>query len=157
MISSGCRRRGKMSIHKDLAKRTNFKVLLNGMPLGFSRVSNISATMEFEAVAEGGVNDRIHYLQKPRQSLDKLILEYGIASGEMTRTTLGAGSELSLGIVIMVMPEKGMVPTATYQADWGVVTKWEIDTLDAQSSGLVIKRVEISHTGLSETINKIGL
>lgn len=146
-----------MSIHNDLAKRTNFKVLLNGTPLGFSRVSNISATMEFEAVAEGGVNDRIHYLQKPRQTLDKLILEYGIASGELLRTTLGAGSELNLGIVIMVMPEKGMVPTATYEADWGVVTKWEIDTLDAESSGLVIKRVEISHTGLSETINKIGL
>lgn len=146
-----------MSIHNDLAKRTNFKVILNGTPLGFSRVSNISATMEFEAVAEGGVNDRVHYLQKPRQTMDKLILEYGIASGELLRTTLGAGSELSLGIVIMVMPEKGMVPTATYEADWGVVTKWEIDTLDAESSGLVIKRVEISHTGLSETINKIGL
>lgn len=146
-----------MSIHNDLAKRTNFKVILNGTPLGFSRVSNISATMEFEAVAEGGVNDRIHYLQKPRQTLDKLILEYGIASGELLRTTLGAGTELSLGIVIMVMPEKGMIPTATYEADWGVVTKWEIDTLDAESSGLVIKRVEISHTGLSETINKIGL
>ena len=146
-----------MSIHNDLAKRTNFKVILNGTPLGFSRVSNISATMEFEAVVEGGVNDRVHYLQKPRQTMDKLILEYGIASGELLRTTLGAGSELSLGIVIMVMPEKGMVPTATYEADWGVVTKWEIDTLDAQSSGLVIKRVEISHTGLSETINKIGL
>ncbi len=146
-----------MSIHNDLAKRTNFKVILNGTPLGFSRVSNISATMEFEAVAEGGVNDRIHYLQKPRQTLDKLILEYGIASGELLRTTLGAGSELSLGIVIMVMPEKGLIPTATYEANWGVVTKWEIDTLDAESSGLVIKRVEISHTGLSETINKIGL
>lgn len=146
-----------MSIHNDLAKRTNFKVILNGTPLGFSRVSNISATMEFESVVEGGVNDRVHYLQKPRQTMDKLILEYGIASGELLRTTLGAGSELSLGIVIMVMPEKGMVPTATYEADWGVVTKWEIDTLDAESSGLVIKRVEISHTGLSETINKIGL
>lgn len=146
-----------MSIHNDLAKRTNFKVILNGTPLGFSRVSNISATMEFEAVAEGGVNDRIHYLPKPRQSMDKLILEYGIASGELLRTTLGAGSELNLGIVIMVMPDKGMIPTATYEADWGVVTKWEIDTLDAGSSGLVIKRVEISHTGLSETINKIGL
>lgn len=146
-----------MSIHNDLAKHTNFKVLLNGMELGFSRVSNISATMEFEAVAEGGVNDRIHYLPKPRQTLDKLTLEYGIASGELTRTTLGVGSELSLGIVIMVMPEKGLVPTATYEAGWGVVTKWEIDTLDALSSGLVIKRIEISHTGLSETINKLGL
>lgn len=57
----------------------------------------------------------------------------------------------------MVMPEKGMVPTATYQANWGIVTKWEIDTLDATSSGLLIKKVEISHNGLSETINKIGL
>ena len=57
----------------------------------------------------------------------------------------------------MVMPEKVMVPTATYQANWGIVTKWEIDTLDATSSGLLIKKVEISHNGLSETINKIGL
>ncbi|MCI8991429.1 MAG: phage tail protein [Eubacterium sp.] len=146
-----------MSMHNDLAKHTKFKVILNGTPLGFSKVSNISATMEFETVVEGGVNDRVHYLPKPRQTMDKLVLEYGIASGELLRTTLTAGSELNMGIVIMVMPESGAIPTATYEADWGIVTKWEIDTLDALDSGLLIKKVEISHTGLNETINKIGL
>ncbi|MBD5532873.1 MAG: phage tail protein [Lachnospiraceae bacterium] len=146
-----------MAVQDNLAKRTRFQVILDGMPLGFSKVSNISTAMEFETVVEGGVNDRVHYLQKPRQSMDKLTLEYGIASGELLRTTLTAGYELKNGIIIMVMPETGMIPTATYQADWGVVTKWEIDTLDATSSGLLVKKVEISHNGLSETINKIGL
>ncbi len=146
-----------MSIHNNLAQNTKFKVILDGYPLGFSKVSNISAAMEFEAVREGGLNDRIHYLHKPRQTMDKLILEYGIASGELLRTTLTAGSELSRGIVIMVMPTEGAVPTATYAADWGIVTKWEIDALDAKTSGLLIKKLEISHTGLVETINKIGL
>ena len=146
-----------MATQDNLAKRTKFNVILDGMPLGFSKISNISATMEFETVVEGGVNDRVHYLPKPRQSLDKLILEYGIASGELLRTTLTAGYELTKGIIIMVMPDSGMVPTATYQANWGIVTKWEIDTLDATSSGLLIKKVEISHSGLDETINKIGL
>ena len=146
-----------MASQDNLAKRTKFNVILDGMPLGFSKISNISSTMEFETVVEGGVNDRVHYLPKPRQSLDKLILEYGIASGELLRTTLTAGYELTKGIIIMVMPDSGMVPTATYQANWGIVTKWEIDTLDATSSGLLIKKVEISHSGLDETINKIGL
>ena len=63
-----------MSMQNNLAKSTKFKVILNGMPLGFSKVSNISATMEFETVVEGGVNDRVHYLPKPRQSMDKLVL-----------------------------------------------------------------------------------
>ena len=134
-----------MSMQDNLAKSTKFKVILNGMPLGFSKVSNISATMEFETVVEGGVNDRVHYLPKPRQSMDKLVLEYGIASGELTRTTLTAGYELTKGIIIMVM------------SDSGIVTKWEIDTLDATNSGLLIKKIEISHNGLTETINKIGL
>jgi len=146
-----------MSIQNNLAKRTMFKVILDGMPLGFSKVSNISATMEFETVVEGGVNDQVHYLPKPRQSMDKLVLEYGIASGELLRTTLTAGYELKKGIIIMVMPDSGAIPTATYQANWGIVTKWEIDTLDATSSGLLIKKIEISHNGLSETINKLGL
>lgn len=146
-----------MAMQDNLAQRTKFKVILNGTSLGFSKVSNISATMEFEAVAEGGVNDRIHYLPKPRQAMDKLTLKYGIASGELRRTTLTAGYELKKGIIIMVMSESGLIPTATYQANWGIVTKWEIDTLDATSSGLLIKKVEISHSGLSETINKIGL
>lgn len=146
-----------MSIQNNLAKRTMFKVILDGMPLGFSKVSNISATMEFETVVEGGVNDQVHYLPKPRQSMDKLVLEYGIASGELLRTTLTAGYELKKGIIIMVMPDSGAVPTATYQANWGIVTKWEIDTLDATSSGLLIKKIEISHNGLKETINKLGL
>ena len=46
-----------MSMQNNLAKSTKFKVILNGMPLGFSKVSNISATMEFETVVEGGVNE----------------------------------------------------------------------------------------------------
>ena len=96
-----------MSIQNNLAKRTKFNVILDGMPLGFSKVSNISATMEFETVVEGGVNDRVHYLPKPRQSMDKLVLEYGIASGELLRTTLTAGYELKNGIIIMVMPDSG--------------------------------------------------
>ena len=146
-----------MASHNSLAQHTKFKVILDGIPLGFSKVSNLSASMEFEPVIEGGLNDRVHYLPKPRQTLDKLVLEYGIASGELTRTTLTAGSELSMGIVIMVMPVTGSVPTATYEADWGIVTKWEIDALDATNSGLLIKKVEISHTGLNETINKLGL
>ena len=146
-----------MAMQDNLARHTKFKVILNGKSLGFSKVSNISATMEFETVVEGGGNDRVHYLPKPRQSLDKLILEYGIASGEMSRTTLTAGYELKKGIIIMVMPDSGLIPTATYQANWGIVTKWEIDTLDAMSSGILIKKVEISHNRLSETINKIGL
>lgn len=146
-----------MASHNSLAQHTKFKVILDGIPLGFSKVSNLSASMEFEPVIEGGLNDRVHYLPKPRQTLDKLVLEYGIASGELTRTTLTAGSELSMGIVIMVMPVTGSIPTATYEADWGIVTKWEIDALDATNSGLLIKKVEISHTGLNETINKLGL
>ena len=146
-----------MAKHGNMAGHTKFKVILDGVPLGFSKVSNLSSTMEFETVSEGGVNDRVHYLPKPRQTLDKLVLEYGIASGDLLRTTLGAGSVLKMGVVIMVMPEKGTIPTATYTATWGIVTKWEIDTLDAQSSGLLIKRIEISHSGLDETINKVGL
>lgn len=146
-----------MAKQDNIAKRTRFQVILDGMPLGFSKVSNISSTMEFESVSEGGVNDRIHYLPKPKQSLDKLTLEYGIASGELLRTTLTAGYELKAGIIIMVMPDSGSIPTAIYQADWGIVTKWEIDTLDAVSSGVLVKKVEISHNGLTETINKVGI
>lgn len=146
-----------MAKQDNIAKRTRFMVILDGMPLGFSKVSNISSTMEFESVSEGGVNDRIHYLPKPKQSLDKLTLEYGIASGELLRTTLTAGYELKAGIIILVMPDSGSIPTAIYQADWGIVTKWEIDTLDAVSSGVLVKKVEISHNGLTETINKVGI
>lgn len=146
-----------MSIQSKLARNTRFKVILDKRILGFSKISNISATMEYETVAEGGVNDRVYYLPKPRQNLDKLTLEYGIASGDLLRTTLDAGTVLSTGFVIMVLPQSGSIPTATYTARWGIITKWEIDTLDAQNSSLLIKKVEISHTGLEEYINKIGL
>lgn len=146
----------KMAGHRQLAQHTTFKVILDGVSLGFSKVSNLSASMEFETVAEGGLNDRVHYLPKPRQTMDKLTLEYGVARGDGKRTALAVGSELKQGIVIMVMPVSGSSPIATYQADWGIVTKWEIDALDAGSSGLLIKKVEISHTGLRETVSQSG-
>ena len=57
-----------MAMQDNLAQRTKFKVILNGTSLGFSKVSNISATMEFEAVAEGGVNDRIQNMELPAEN-----------------------------------------------------------------------------------------
>ena len=61
-----------MSMQNNLAKSTKFKVILNGMPLGFSKVSNISATMEFETVVECDIDAYIPstYIRNEYQKLD---------------------------------------------------------------------------------------
>ena len=50
--------------------------------------------------------------------------------------------------MILVMRDGSIAKQYTFE--YGIITKWETDGLDAMSSSLLIRRIEISHTGLVE-------
>ena len=75
-----------------------------------------------------------------------MILEKGVqTSGLDDALTLGAIVNAGM---ILVMRDGSIAKQYTFE--YGIITKWETDGLDAMSSSLLIRRIEISHTGLVE-------
>ena len=56
---------------------TRFVLLLGALTFGFSKVSNVSKSIEYETIQEGGVNDFVYALPKPAAEVHKLQLERG--------------------------------------------------------------------------------
>lgn len=134
------------SVQNSLVTNHQFLVSLNLQLFSFAKVTNITGKLELETVAEGGYNDSPRFFQKPKTSMDTLVLEKGIQTSG-TEKTLKLGSPINAGMVMVT--HNGSI-AKTYAFEYGMVTKWETDALDAMGSGVLIRRVEISHTGLME-------
>lgn len=99
-----------------------------------------------ETIQEGGYNDSPRMFRKAKTSPDTLILEKGVQ-------TTGLDDALTLGAVVnagMILVMRDGSIAKQYTFEYGIITKWETDGLDAMSSNLFIRRIEISHTGLVE-------
>ncbi len=136
-----------MGVREGLVANNRFIVTLGLMTYSFSKVTNISDSVELETVPEGGYNDSPRFLPKQKTRVETLVLEQGVQTGKKPGMALKAGSHVYLAI-IMVMHE-GKV-AKTYSFEEGIVTKWELGGLDAVGKQLLVKKVEIAHTGLLE-------
>ena len=134
------------SVQNSIVTNNNFIVSLNLLVFSFSKVTNISGNIEMEALEEGGYNDSPRILRKPKTSFDTLVLEKGVQTSNM-EINLKVGMAVNAG-TIMVMHNGSIAKT--YAFEYGLITKWETNGLDALRSDVFIRRIEISHTGLIE-------
>lgn len=133
-------------IHDSIVANNQFVVGLNLDIYSFAKVTNITGKLELETIEEGGYNDSPRMFRKAKTSPDTLILEKGVQ-------TSGVDDALTLGAVVnagMVLVMRDGSIAKQYTFEYGIITKWETDGLDAMSSNLLIRRIEISHTGLVE-------
>lgn len=131
-----------------LLTNQHFTVYVGKDAYGFARVSNISAELEYESVVEGGRNSHPLLFRKARGKQDVMTLEKGIrltASG--AAVSLAVGTKLS-GVIIGIKKEQKECLDFTF--DEGIVTKVEIGNLDAMGHDILIKKMEITHTGLRQ-------
>lgn len=118
--------------------------------IGFSKITNMSQSAELETIMEGGYNDGPRFFTKPKSKVETLVLEHGIKNNfisNLTIDSLKVGTKVSMGI-IMVMD--GMIPLKTLYFEYGIITKLDYGELDAVNKTVLIRKLEISHTGLIE-------
>ena len=134
------------SSQNSIVTNNNFIVTLNLLVFSFSKVTNIAAKLDLETVEEGGYNDSPRIFKKPKTSFDTLILEKGIQTSG-NESSLKIGTPVNAGAVLVI--HNGSI-AKTYAFEYGIVTKWETNELDALRSDVFVRRVEIAHTGLVE-------
>lgn len=132
----------------ELLTNQDFVVYIGKSSFGFSKISNISAELEYESIGEGGRNTSLLFFRKPRSKLDVLTLEKGVRNtSQGVKMSLNTGGRVT-GLIIGIKKAGKLVLSYTF--DEGIITKVELGNLDAMGHEILIKKMEIAHTGLKQ-------
>ncbi len=140
----------------DLIPSYSFEVSLDGISFSFSKVVNLSGSVDIDTIVDGGVNDAPVILRKPKRNPDILILEKGCyTSVKDTMYSLVKEGTKIASVSITVLRD-GKTVRKFYVTN-AVVVKREYSELDAMQSSVFIKSISIAHTGLTEIALPFGL
>lgn len=128
-------------------RNNQFTVHIGNTAYGFAKLSNLVQEQEYDSIQEGGRNWSPVFFRKAKSKMDTMVLEKGVRG---TAPAAGArlievGMKLT-GVVITI--GAGTDAYLKYTFDEGVVTKVELDPLDAMGNSVLLRRVEIAHSGL---------
>lgn len=146
---------GKPSAAPPLVGNQQFKVFFGSTQINFARVSNVQRSVEHEDLTEGGLNDYVHVLTKPGGQSGTLTLEKGVAAdGALTKLmrALEPGRRIAVPVTVFLYhrEQTGWKPVRAWGFEDGMVTRWEVGSLDGLGSEVLIEKLEISHAGLKE-------
>ncbi len=122
-----------------------FLAIVNNMPMGFSKISNIEMSFPLEAFSEGGVNHKVHMLTTPDKAEKSLVLERGVANRGLAYnmlTDMIPGQRLFGDIILMSFGRNNMITNVYFVTD-PVVKKWSCSDYDATSSEIQIEKFEV--------------
>lgn len=128
---------------------SEFEVYFDDKKINFARVTNVSSQIEYEAYAEGGLNDSVLLFRKPKQSPDTIVFEKGQcadSSGSFF-SSIKKGAVLN-NVMIYVKHSGENIRALCFNS--GLVLSKELSRIDAMSNEILIERMEIAHSGLEE-------
>lgn len=117
--------------------------------ISFSKVSNISSAREFEVIADGGNNSRMCFAEKAKRRPDSLSFQKGV----MPKSDSEVLSWLTEGLKIneiMINVKKDGETKKIFFIEQGVITNITFSDLNALNAEIMIKTMELQHTGLEE-------
>lgn len=132
-----------------------FLVYFGDALMGFSKVSGVECSVEFETLQEGGLNDQVHVLTKPGSQQGTLQLERGVVADGSYKDLLAAltpGRRISVPVSIILchQTEDGLKQVRCFSFNDGLVTRRTMGEFDAMSGQIILEKLEISHAGLVE-------
>ncbi len=138
-----------MSSAKDLIPGYSFEVTLDGISFSFSKVSNISGSIDIDTIIDGGKNDAPVILRTPKRSPDMLLLERGLYTSfnDTIFSLFKEGTQIAT-ISINVLRNGSIV--RMFYISSGVVVARQFSPLDALSSSVFTVTLQIAHTGITE-------
>ena len=127
----------------------SFTVSLDMFKFGFTKVSNISGSIEIDTIVNGGHNDAPVILRKPKRSPDMLILEKGTYCNfaDMAFSYFKEGRKID-SITINVKRNDDTV--RMFFITGGVIVRRQFAPLDAMGKSVFLEKLQIAHTGITE-------
>lgn len=140
----------------DLIPGYSFNVNFDGFNYSFTKVSNLSSSVEIETIIEGGNNSAPVILRKPKRSPDYLIMERGLHStvADLAFSFFTAGKKIS--VITITVQRNGSI-VRVFTATDAVIVQREFSPLDAMESTVMLQSLKIAHSGLTEVALPFGL
>lgn len=115
----------------------------------FANISNLAQNIEYDSITVGGYNQGPVLLPKNKTKADTITLERGVRRNLLTANLdmLHIGDVVEEGLIIVL---NGFIPVKAYAFDEGIITRASISPLQAKSAEILIKTLEIAHSGLQE-------
>lgn len=117
--------------------------------VSFSKVSNLSNSIETRIMIDGANNSRPYFSAKPNHKPETITFEKGTEVVPQ-HTAL---YDLTPGVHvynIMILVRKGEKVEKVFGIDEGIVTSVKYSDLDGMSGQILVRTIEIQHTGLLE-------
>ncbi len=146
-----------MDSHKDVIPSYSFKVNLDGINYSFSKINNISGSVDIDTIIDGGTNNAPVLIPLPKRNPDMLILEKGTytsASDVLFSSYFKEGTKIAT-LTISVMRDDKIV--RMFFISGGVIIRREYSPLDATSSAVMVELLQIAHTGITELPLPFGI
>lgn len=117
--------------------------------INFSKISGISSNAEYGIIADGGNTDRMYFFKKPKRRPDTVTFSKGLvtrAGGDIL-SWLVVGMKIN-DIIILVKQEA--TTQKIFYIEQGILTKISFSDLDAIRNEIIIRTMELQHTGIVE-------
>ena len=133
-----------------------FTVYIQGMKIGFSKITNIEEFVETEAFHEGGVNEYAYSLMAPVKQEKTMSFERGMLGvsnysivSKILLSRFRVGQRLPIDIVITVSGNNGQVEKMFF-VHGATVKKWRCSDLDAINGKIMVETFEITYETLEQ-------
>lgn len=118
-----------------------------GIRISFSKVSNISSAREFEVIADGGNNNSMCFAEKAKRRPDTISFQKGIMQNAGSEVLPWLAEGLKINEIMVIVKKEGEMKNIFF-IEQGVITNITFSDLNALSAELIIKTMELQHTGL---------
>lgn len=145
-----------MADASDLIPSYSFEVTLDGISFSFTKVTNLSGSVEIETIVDGGSNNSPVILRKPKRSPDMLVLEKGVQTTvkDMAMAMFTEGSKIAAININVIRNGKTV---RMFFVTGGVVVRREFSPLDSLESAMLMVSLQIAHTGITEVPLPVGI
>lgn len=124
-----------------------FYVFIGPISLAFNRVSGIENTYNYRHLQEGGVNDSLIFLQEPVNQPSTLVFEDGGMQVSLVNMKLCFDSSPKEVLVLLCTASGDIKNIIAVQN--AVISKVDIENIDAEESKLVVNKISMIYTGFS--------
>lgn len=139
-----------MSDAKDMLTNFEFQVQLGLLlTVNFSRISDISSQGEFDVRADGGNNDRMFFAAKPHRTPDVMVFHKGWSTGLDSAVMSWLTQGLIIDGIMIIVKQNGSMKKILY-IEQGILSRISYSDLDAIHGDVMIKSMELRHTGIKE-------
>lgn len=118
-----------------------------GIRISFSKISNISSAREYEVIADGGNNTRMCFAEKAKRRPDTISFQKGVMKSAGSDVLPWLAEGLKINEIMIIVKKEGEMENIFF-IEQGVITNISFSDLNALSAELMIKTMELQHTGL---------